>query len=167
MQARPFVTVGEKRRRNLGADGSTWARSTIPCGTTSPEQVAVYAVQLNAADVGQWVLLRRESDWYASEEALHAWRIAVDPSLTPLLRHGQRWFALRHLPGYRAREDPMRQDLAIWLTPTVFDDTRLPAEAQPNPALQPVEPALHLNLEVNYMLGARTHGSQASRWASA
>lgn len=121
-----------------------------PAEPPPPEQVAVYAVQLNAADVGQWVLLRRESDWYASEEALHAWRIAVDPSLTPLVRHGQRWFALRHLPGYRVREDPMRQDLAIWLAPTVFDDTHLPAEAQPKPALQPVEPALHLNLEVNY-----------------
>lgn len=121
-----------------------------PAEQPPPEQVAVYAVQLNAADVGQWVLLRRELDWYASEEALQTWRIAIDPSLTPLVRHGQRWFALQHLPGYRVHEDPLRQGLAIWLAPGVFDDTHLAAEVQPRPALQPVEPALHLNLDVNY-----------------
>lgn len=77
-----------------------------------------------------------------------------------LARHAQRWLALNSLPGYRTQEDPTSQSLALWLNPVVFETTRLSSDAAATPDPSPVEPALFLNLEVNYTrIQARHTGS--------
>lgn len=116
---------------------------------TSPQPVA-YAINLNDADMGQWILIRRDNKWYAPEEALRAWRIRIDSSRPDLTLHGQGWFALQHLPGYRASEDTFGQRLSVWLAPSVFESTWVQAQTSAETPSQPVEPALYLNLDVNY-----------------
>ena len=113
-------------------------------------QPVAYAVTLNEADMGQWILIRQGGNWYATEEAIRAWRIKTDESTPHMVQHEQRWFALQHLPGYRASEDPLSLSLAIWLAPNAFESTHIGAQASAEASVQPVEPALYLNLDVNY-----------------
>ena len=116
----------------------------------TPTQPVAYAINLNDADMGQWVLIRKDGKWYAPEEAMKAWRISTDGVTTDLVRNGQHWFALQHLPGYRASEDAFGQRLSVWVAPSVFDVTRLATQTAAETRAQPVEPALYLNLDVNY-----------------
>lgn len=124
------------------------------------ERLVVYEVTVNGESVGSWPLIARQDGWFASEEALRAWRVLVRDDAPRLARHAQRWLALNSLPGYRTQEDPTSQTLALYLNPIVFETTRLSSDAAATPGPSPVEPALFLNLEVNYTrIQARHTGS--------
>lgn len=119
--------------------------------TASPsEALVVYDVTLNEDPVGSWLLIGQQGRWFAPEEAFRAWRLPVRDDSPHLLRHGQRWLALHALAGLRIQEDSARQALAIWLDPSLFEATRLNAGDTPPPSASPVEPALFLNLDLNY-----------------
>lgn len=140
---------------------STSTRHEVAGPSADGERLVVYAVTVNGESTGSWPLIAWQGSWFASEEALRAWRVLVRDDAPRLTRHGQRWLALSTLPGCRTQEDKADQSLAVWLDPMAFETTHLGNDASPAPGTSPVEPALFLNLDVNYTrIQARHTGSQ-------
>lgn len=128
----------------------TSAQHEVAGHSSEGERMVVNAVTLNGESVGSWLLITRQDTWFASEEALSNWRVLVRDDAPRLTRHGQRWLALNALPGCRTQENTANQSLAVWLDPIAFESTHLGDLAPPAPDTSPVEPALYLNLDVNY-----------------
>ena len=128
----------------------TSAQHEVAGHSSEGERMVVNAVTLNGESVGSWLLITRQDTWFASEEALSNWRVLVRDDAPRLTRHGQRWLALNALPGCRTQENTANQSLAVWLDPMAFESTHLGDLAPPAPDTSPVEPALYLNLDVNY-----------------
>ena len=117
-------------------------------------------VLINDTPSGQWILLERNNQLYAPEDAFVEWRIDHRPDAATFEYRGQKWVPLNSVPGFESRYNYANQSVELIFSPQAFATTRLAKEAAARPELTPTTPAAFLNYDLNY---AGTSYRQAPR----
>ena len=109
--------------------------------------------------MGQWTLLEQDGGFYATTEAMQAWRLKPPQGVAMTSVRGESWLPLFSLPGYRARFDFSNQSVALDFGSQAFTGTRLAPEFSGPAALSPAAPALFLNYDISHTASSSSGAS--------
>ena len=124
--------------------------------STQPLYLRYVDVTINLAHAGQWMLLDKEGELYATTEILQQWRLVAPAGVDGLDFRGASWTPLHALPGYRARFDFGNQSLDLEFAPEAFITTQMKPRPASPVALSKTAPAVFLNYDVAHTMSAGT-----------
>jgi len=125
------------------------ASPPLPAQSDPSIKLLPLEVRVNDAKAGQWLLLEKGGQLYATPDAFEEWRVARN-SETPGLEYRNRtWYPLSAIPGYDARFNYAEQSVDLRFKATEFSATRLGGEAASRVQLSPVMTSFFLNYDVN------------------
>lgn len=120
---------------------------------TNVNRIMPLEVVVNGAKTGTWLLLERNGQIYAPEDAFAEWRVQLPPDAKPIdyKLEGQPYWPLSAIPGYKFKLDAANQAAELLFSPEAFGATRLTQEKSKRPVLSPVLPSVFLNYDWNYL----------------
>lgn len=142
---------------NLGAEASINEQSDRKKSESAKNlHLRFVDVMINQAPAGQWMLLDKDGELYATNEILQQWRLVSPAGLATVDFRGASWAPLHALPGYRARFDFSNQSLQLEFAPEAFITTQMKPNAVGPVVLSKVSPAVFLNYDVAYTISSGT-----------
>ena len=128
---------------NLGAEASINEQSDRKKSESAKNlHLRFVDVMINQAPAGQWMLLDKDGELYATNEILQQWRLVSPAGLATVDFRGASWAPLHALPGYRARFDFSNQSLQLEFAPEAFITTQMKPNAVGPVVLSKVSPAV-------------------------
>jgi len=123
---------------------------TAPAATgRSRDRLMPLEVTINNTLVGSWALLERDGELYAPAAAFDEWRLNRRPDVAPVAYRGESWYPLNVVPGFQARFNFVNQSVDLVFSSAAFAATRLATEEVARAKLDPVEPSLFVNYDLN------------------
>ena len=148
---------------NLGVDLRVNRQTEIRTSdSTQPLHLRFVDVLINQAPAGQWMLLDKDGELYATHEILQQWRLVSPAGLKGIEFRGVSWTPLHALPGYRARFDFSNQSLQLEFAPEAFIITQMTSNLAKPAVLSRVSPAVFINYDVAHTMSSGSGGT-ASR----
>lgn len=116
------------------------------------DQILPLDITLNGAKSGTSVLLERNGEMYAPQDAFDAWRVQLPPDTEPIdfRLYDQPYFPLAAIPGYQFKLDYASQSADLLFSPEVFSATRLIQEKSKRPVISDILPSAFVNYDLNY-----------------
>jgi outer membrane usher protein len=126
-----------------------------PARESRREQGAVplpipFAVLINGARAGDWVLLDVGGVLHATADALEEWRLLRSTDEKGVSYRAQPWYPLSSIPGYEAQLDSASQTLNLRFSPAAFAATRLTQPLEERPPVTPPLTSAFANYDLSY-----------------
>src|SRR6185437_15468636 len=137
---------------------------TPPAHLTGPHapKLVPLEVIVNGARSGTWLLLERDGALYAPQDAFEEWRLQRPVTGDTIEFHGQLYWPLAAVPGFRAKVDYATRSVELAFSPQAFAALRISRELSKRPPLGEVLPSVFVNYEAN-VSETRPRGAQNLR----